>query len=332
MRQLSKLGLALRCQGNPSSLIDAAKSAEESGFDSIWLVEVTEVDVMALAGLLSQATRKIKIATGVVNSTLRVPTLLAMGATTISELSNGRFTLGVGAGRHQMSYTQSNSEDTDLTRLRETIQILRLCFSGENVDFQGKLYKVSGFKLGIKPSHQIPIFGAAMGRKMVETVSEVADGVLLMMPTMDYFKKVKEIIFSVSRKRGLSKFPIGCHFVTSVSEDTDYAERIAKTSVAIYTTRPAYRKSIIRMGFSKEVDALSKAVSTKPNDAWREVPTDMAKRLIIYGTPDECIRKINEFVDEGVMYPVVYPCMTESGFPNNAKETIRLLSPFATKV
>ena len=128
---LSKLGLALRCHASPSSLVEVVKSAEKAGFDSTWLVEVAEVDVMALAGLLSQVTSKIKIATGVVNSTLRAPTLLAMGATTVSELSNGRFILGVGAGRPQTSYARSNPEDTEIMRLRETIQILTLVIRRE---------------------------------------------------------------------------------------------------------------------------------------------------------------------------------------------------------
>ena len=322
---MTRLGLALRCQAAPSSLIKVAISAEKAGFDSAWLVEVTEVDVMALAGLLSQATSKIKIATGVVNSTLRAPTLLAMGATTVSELSNGRFILGVGAGRPQVS--QRNPKDTELTRLLETIQILKLCLSGESVQFQGKLYEVSGFKLGLKPSHKIQIFGAAMGQKMVETVAKVADGVLLMMPTMEYFKKTRETIYSALGRRGIprSEFPIGCHFVTSVSLNKDKAERIAKMSVATYSTRPSYRKSYVRMGFQDEVEAIDKA---KGQDAWKLVPREMAERLIIYGTPEGCMKKINEFVKEGVTDPVVYPCKTGTEFPDNAEETIRLLSPF----
>jgi alkanesulfonate monooxygenase SsuD/methylene tetrahydromethanopterin reductase-like flavin-dependent oxidoreductase (luciferase family) len=333
MKLSSNVGIALRCQGKVSDLLNLAQYAERSGFDSVWLVEVSEVDVIGLAAALSCVTQKIKIATGVVNSTLRLPTLLAMGAATNSELSGGRFILGVGAGDPPMSYRFSQPKDRPILRLCENIQIVRSCLSGESVVFEGELYEVRDFKLGLKPRHQIPKFGAAMGLKMVQEVAKVADGLLLMMPTIEHLRNVKKVLSDLANKKQhqLKKdpLPVACHILTSVSKSAAEAERNAKKTVARYLEIPAYRNSMVRMGFSEEVQALEQIAKKGDNDdIWHQVSTKMADSLVIYGTPEECVEKISQFVREGVDYPVIYPSMIDVGFPENVKETIRSFAPY----
>src|SRR5579862_9243437 len=103
-QNLRNLGISFRCDGDPNPLYRSAMLAESSGFSGIWLVEVNDIDTLAMASSLVRVTRRIKIATGVVNSNLRLPTLLAMGALTVSELSEDRFILGIGAGSPSMVY------------------------------------------------------------------------------------------------------------------------------------------------------------------------------------------------------------------------------------
>lgn len=327
---LSNLGIALRCQGPASSVLDLAHEAESAGFESAWLVEVTEADDLALAGAISQVTRKIKIATGVVNSNLRLPTLLAMGATTVADLSKGRFILGVGAGAPPMSFSTALPQDKPLVRLRETIQIVRSCLSGERVNFHGRLYEVNDFQLPVKPLHPVPIFGASMGLKMVENVADVSDGVLVMMPTLGHINEVRRIVSSVANRLSLKKVPlIASHLIVGASENRDEAERIAKKTLLDYLRIPVYRANMVRLGFSKEVQALEGIPLLEAS--WGNVPTGMASSLIIYGTPEECAEKIKAFVDAGVDYPIVYPCNTPAGYPDNARRAIRTLGPLTSK-
>src|ERR671910_1799151 len=177
---LPNLGIAVECLGDPKTFVNPIRAAEEAGFKSVWLVEVNDVDVLTFASALSQVTDKIRICTGVVNSSLRLPTLLAMGAATVSNLSDGRFVLGVGAGSSPMN--SSDNADLRVTRLRETLQLLRDVLSGNKTSFQGSLFEIQDFQLGFKPKYSIPLYGAAMGLRMVKAVAQLADGVLLMMP------------------------------------------------------------------------------------------------------------------------------------------------------
>src|ERR671932_1801824 len=130
---LPNLGIAVRCLGAPKTFINPVRTAEEAGFRSVWLVEVSDVDTIAFASALSQVTDKISICTGVVNSSLRLPTLLAMGAATVSNLSHGRFVLGVGAGSSPMK--DSETADIRVTRLPETLQLIRPIRSGAKSSF-----------------------------------------------------------------------------------------------------------------------------------------------------------------------------------------------------
>jgi alkanesulfonate monooxygenase SsuD/methylene tetrahydromethanopterin reductase-like flavin-dependent oxidoreductase (luciferase family) len=302
--------------------------AESVGFDSLWLVEVSDVDTIALASSICQTTKKIHVATGVVNSHLRVPTLLAMSAATLSNLSGGRFMLGIGSGSPQASYTIDIPADTQLTRFRETLQIVKLCLSGQKVYFHGSLFDVNGFKLGIRPTSKVTIYGAAMGLKMLEAAAELADGVLVMLPTVEHMKEVRRTIDTVREKLRKTTPPVACHLLTAVSRSKKEAERVAKRTVANYAAFPAYRNSFIRMGFADEIRTLEQSRLDRVGSIWERVPTEMAERLIIYGSADECVERVADFVTAGVTYPIIYPCSIPSEFPGKIKETIRAFAPY----
>lgn len=335
LMKIPKLGIAFRPAGNPSLLLESAALAESVGFDSVWLVEVAEVDTLALAGAISQATQKIKIATGVVNSTLRLPTLLAMGAVTVSQLSRGRFILGVGAGSPQMRYAVENGQNTPLTRLGETLRVIRGCLSGKALDFDGALYKVSNFRIGLTSDYRIPLYAAAMGPKTIATAASDADGVILMFPTLDYLKTVMPIIDNALKPRGLSRslngsFGVACHLVTVISDDAEEAIRYAKITVANYAFNPAYHKHFQRLGFSSELDRIREAFeSGSTEEAAKAVSTQMAEKTVIYGNTEECLDKISDLVAAGITEPVVYPSRYGPlPYPERINDSIKRLAPF----
>ncbi|MEM3857759.1 MAG: LLM class flavin-dependent oxidoreductase, partial [Thermoprotei archaeon] len=84
--------VALRGFGNPATLLPACRRIEKLGYRRLWFVEVSDVDVFAMSAAAAQITDRIQLASGVANSYLRLPTLTAMAAATVSSLSGGRFT------------------------------------------------------------------------------------------------------------------------------------------------------------------------------------------------------------------------------------------------
>jgi alkanesulfonate monooxygenase SsuD/methylene tetrahydromethanopterin reductase-like flavin-dependent oxidoreductase (luciferase family) len=78
------------------------------------------------------ATKRIKLATGIANVFSRSAGVLAMSAATLDEISEGRVILGLGtSGKVVVENFHGVPYEKPLTRLRETVGILRALWRGE---------------------------------------------------------------------------------------------------------------------------------------------------------------------------------------------------------
>src|SRR5438309_9888227 len=127
----------------PAAALDVARRAEGLGYQSFWTAEVTGPEAFSLLGAASQVAPGLDLGTGVLALQLRTPPLLAMAGATLQALAPDRdVLLGVGissavvAGRwHGARYG-----DRPLAQVREFVELLRLCLTGEKVDFAGDFY------------------------------------------------------------------------------------------------------------------------------------------------------------------------------------------------
>ena len=87
-----------------------------------------------------------------------------MSAGTLDEISGGRFRLGLStSGSRVVEDFHGVKFTKPLTRLKETIQMVRLLLDGERVDFDSECFRLARFKLGFKPVRRdIPIYIAAL--------------------------------------------------------------------------------------------------------------------------------------------------------------------------
>jgi F420-dependent oxidoreductase-like protein len=169
--------------------IDAAAALEVAGIDTIGVPEAYGVDAVSLLGYLAGRTERVKIAAGILPIYSRTPTLIAMTAAGLDEVSDGRFILGLGAsgpqvveGWHGVAY------DAPLGRTREIVEICRAVWSRDRLVHQGKHYQIplpEGVGTGLgKPlkliasplRSRIPIHLAALGDKNIALTAEIADG------------------------------------------------------------------------------------------------------------------------------------------------------------
>src|SRR5207247_6214580 len=96
---MKSIGLGLHTGMGARELIGWCKKGERAGFDSVWISEDPYFrDAFSLIGLAASATKKVSVATGIVNVYTRSPVYMAMAAATVDEVSRGRLILGVGRG------------------------------------------------------------------------------------------------------------------------------------------------------------------------------------------------------------------------------------------
>jgi alkanesulfonate monooxygenase SsuD/methylene tetrahydromethanopterin reductase-like flavin-dependent oxidoreductase (luciferase family) len=122
-------------------LIECVRAADACGYDSFWMPEAWEHDAFTILTELALRTERINLGTGIINVFSRSPAVIAMSAATIDEISGGRFRLGLGtSGARVIEDFHGVKFSKPLTRLRETIHIIRLLMAGGRADFSGECF------------------------------------------------------------------------------------------------------------------------------------------------------------------------------------------------
>jgi len=129
--------------------------AEELGFNGVWPLDHVLVgpdlkgvyswviEPMTLLGYLAALTSRIRLGTSVIVLGMRNPFVVAKQAATLDLLSNGRFTLGLGAGYSEPEFRNIGASGVWTTRgkrLDEAIRLFRHLWSGAETPFDGQFY------------------------------------------------------------------------------------------------------------------------------------------------------------------------------------------------
>jgi len=122
--------------------------AEALGFDSIWLTEHHFTDdgylpaMMPAAAAIAARTKRVNIGTFVLLAPFQHPLKLAEDAAVVDVIANGRLRLGIGQGYRQEEFDGFGvSRAQRLGRTLETLEILKLAWTGERFSFSGKYFQ-----------------------------------------------------------------------------------------------------------------------------------------------------------------------------------------------
>jgi len=163
---------------------------EKAGVELFTVAELYGFDAVSRLGYLAACTTRAHISSGILQLYSRTPTLLAMTAAGLDDVSDGRFELGIGtSGPQVIEGFHGVPFDAPIGRTRETIEICRMVWRREQpLSYQGKHYTVplpadQGTGLG-KPlkmidhpfRDRIPITVASIGPRNVTLTAELAEG------------------------------------------------------------------------------------------------------------------------------------------------------------
>ena len=116
-----------------ASCVDYARAADEAGLHDISVGELRSTEVFALTAAIATATTNLHIETSIVAAVTRSPTLIAMGAATVAQLSGGRFRLGLGAGSPMVAGWHGADFARPLHTVERTLDLVRTALAGERV-------------------------------------------------------------------------------------------------------------------------------------------------------------------------------------------------------
>jgi 5,10-methylenetetrahydromethanopterin reductase len=292
-------------------IVACSVAAEEAGFSHITVAESFYRDAFALASAIASNTNKVSFGTSVIPIYTRTPFQIAMGASTLNEISHGRVGfLGLGVGyRNRTEQYFGIKQAHRLERMREYVEIIRQLLSGADVTYHGKLFNLEKFpKLSAEPQ-KVPIYFGSSAPKMLELTGKVADGVILnSISTPEYVKFACERIADGAKSAGRdpSKIEIGHSVIYAVAEDGQEAIEAAKEDILFYLSYPELDPVIEKSAFKAEVPKIRECYLKGDKEAALSlISSEMLDTFSVYGTPGECRERLRKFVGRGVSLPII---------------------------
>ncbi|MFF3664744.1 LLM class F420-dependent oxidoreductase [Microtetraspora malaysiensis] len=300
-----RIGMALNYAGGFKETVAELADYEKAGLDIVFVAEAYSFDAVSQMGYIAARTERLQIASGILPIYSRTPALLAMTAAGMDYVSDGRFTLGLGAsgpqvieGFHGVPYT------APLGRTREVIEICRKVWRRERLEYAGKHYTLpyeGGTGLG-KPlkliNHpvrdRIPIVLAAIGPKNVALAAELAEGwePIFFMP-----EKAADVwgdslaAGKAKRDPSLGELDVIAQAFLAIGDDVDGLRELGRPMAALYIGgmgakgKNFYNDLARRYGYEKEAERIQDLyLEGKKDEAAALVPAELLERMSLIGS------------------------------------------------
>jgi len=311
-------------------LAERVEKLEEAGIEQVWVAEAYSFDAATRLGYLAARTHRVQLGSGIFPIYSRTPALLAQTAAGLDEISNGRAILGLGAsgpqvieGFHGVVY------DRPVQRTREIIEICRMVWRRDIVEYHGKAYTLplppergSGLAKALKiSSHpvrdRIPIYLASLGERSVELTAELADGWL----PIFFFPERADTIWGVHLRRGFAKrdpalgpLEIVAGGQLAIGEGLEHLRDLERPHLALYIggmgarEKNFYNDLACQYGFEREAAEIQDLyLSGRKKEAEAVVPQGMLDGLSLVG-PEGFVRdRIEAYKAAGVTWLDVHP-------------------------
>jgi G6PDH family F420-dependent oxidoreductase len=278
-------------QAGPRQLVDDVVTAEQAGFDFAvisdhyfpWLDAQGHAPyAWSVLGAAAWATERIPLMTYVTCPTFRYhPAVVAQKAATVQLLSNGRFTLGLGAGENLNEHVVGEPwppVDTRHERFEEALEIIRSLLGGGYVNYRGRHFQVESAKIWDLPDTPPPIGVAVSGRQSCRLAGRLADAMIAVEPKA-------ELGAMFDAAGGAGKPRIG---QLPVSYDADRDAAVARAHEQFRWFAGGWKVNAELPG-TAAFDAASQFVR----------PEDVGEQLPCGADVDEYVDKLRPFVDAG---------------------------------
>ena len=287
--------------------------AEQLGYESGWVTEVQGPDAVSVLTACAGATTTLKLSTGIVSTYTRSPFLAAMTFASLAEYSGGRVSAGFGTstpaiveGWHGLGFAKP------LATTREYVDLFRRLVAGERVKSTGR-FNIRGASLRGPSAHPIPVYIAALNDGMLALAAEVADGVVLNFPTLNYTRHAISVLENGLQKAGRERasFEIVANFRTGIG-DFDPIANMLRRELITYFLAPVYQRVFTSDGYGSDIEAVGKiwAGGQRP-EAIAAIPDAFVDAHSIIGSRSACASRVEEFLARGIDSAVLFPVASE---------------------
>jgi alkanesulfonate monooxygenase SsuD/methylene tetrahydromethanopterin reductase-like flavin-dependent oxidoreductase (luciferase family) len=322
------IGLGLDATLNLSFADQAtlAQEAAQCGYSSIWTPEGTGQDAFQLCAQRWVASCQVVpagLGTGIGVSPVlyRTPIAFAMSGGTLSQLTGGRFIMGIGAGgsyRPRTRQTLGLPQLSTLALMRDYLLTVRGLVAGEEVTYQGEVVTLRGVKLTISPPPHTPVYLGALGPEMLRLGGELADGVCLnwCTPEQIAWSRARIAEGAMRTNRDPQRVQVVEYIRVCVDDDVEVARRAFARATMGYALgqwvptarerRLGYRAHFERMGYTEALAELDRMRQrgAAPDEIADAFPSELLQRVGYYGTPEgaaSAFRRLAQGLDVAIV-------------------------------
>jgi len=330
---MARLGIAFSGGPGPAEIADCIALAESLGYESAWVAEGHGGDQFATLSAAAVRTSRILLGTSITSAFVRTAPTIAMAAATVDDLSGGRFILGIGSshkvqveGEHGVPYGKP------LTRVRETVAVIRELLRDGRVAYQGETVRIDNFELWFQPRRrEIPIYISAVFPKMVALCGEIAEGVMLTRSTLQTAAQVRAQLAEGAGRTGRdpADMTVASLLPTIVADSRAEALAALRPGLAFYAGFfPRYNRLMAEHGFAEEAAAIAEAWARGDREAAERAVSDaLIDATSIAGTPAQCRERIEAYRAAGLDLPILSPFARGPGAKARFDAAIRACTP-----
>jgi alkanesulfonate monooxygenase SsuD/methylene tetrahydromethanopterin reductase-like flavin-dependent oxidoreductase (luciferase family) len=313
---IERFGVTIDWRGaNLQALTTIALQADHSGSGYFWVPEAWGLEAFSTLGHLLSITKRIKIGTGIVNVFSRSAATIAMGCATLNQLAPQRFLLGLGtSGPGLIESFHGFKFERAFRRTQEYAEAIRQIESGDEIDYDGKILKLSRFRLftaAVKPA--VPIYIGAIGEKNLEFAGRISDGALVTLYPISKFAYCRDLVNKESPAKNKKVFAyIPFRVIHNEREQVMARDEVARfISFYIASMGKYYATNLVKLGYQKEVDQItSEAAAGRGTSELAKILTEQfINDFALIGTADQLIDRIAKMPD-GVHPVFAFPSST----------------------
>ncbi len=304
--------------------LELIQHAETLGFDSAWTAEAYGNDAVTTATWIAARTEKIRVGTAIMQMPARTPAMTAMTATTLNQLSGGRFLLGLGpSGPQVVEGWHGTAYGKPLTRTREYVEIVRRIWAREApLEFHGSCYDIpytgpdaSGLGKPLKSilhgDPGIPIYTASISPNGLACAAEVADGVIPMMMDPERYDELlrphlEKGFAKAGGGKGLADFDVMVSSTVIVADDVEKAMAPVKGQLALYIGgmgargKNFYNDYARRMGFEEAATRIQDLfLDGRKAEAVAAVPDELVDAVHLVGPAAKIRERLGAWREAG---------------------------------
>ena len=301
--------------------------AQDNGFTDCWFADGASPDTLTTVAGLAHEIDRLRVGVAVTPVYTRTPAVLAATANAIGQLLPGRFVMGLGSSSHaMMDGWHGVPLEKPLTRVTETVQLVRSMLAGEKSDFDGKTLRSHGYRQ--MPLEQpVPLYMAALRANMIEAAAEVADGVIFNLWPKKALPKMVEHVKAGAARAGKdgAEVEIVNRYMVLVTDDKEEARNRFRANFAPYYATPVYNRFLAWAGYEEVAETITEGWAARDRaKTTGAISDELVHEIAVIGSADECRERIRWAHETGIHTHIIAPLTAD---PAEAQRTFEAFTP-----